>query len=95
MAWLYNRGLIARDLRQSSEHSIFVTRAGWNALKLGLAHVRAVNSLNEGLHPGVERRARRQFLLGEYEQAVFVSMKAVEVRVRDLSGLGDHLIGVP
>ncbi|WP_420625519.1 TIGR02391 family protein [Candidatus Poriferisodalis sp.] len=95
VAWLYNRGLIASDLSQSSEHAIFVTRAGHDALKLGLEHVRAIHSLNEGLHPDIERRARRQFLLGEYEQAVFVSMKAVEVRVRDLSALGDHLVGVP
>ena len=94
VAWLYSRGLMAPDLNQSSEHAIFVTRAGHDALEHGLDHVRAAHALNEGLHPLVERRARRQFLLGEYEQAVFVSMKAVEVRVRDLSGLGDHLVGV-
>ena len=94
VAWLHNRGLIAPDMSQSSEHAIFVTRAGHEALQFGLGHVRAVHSLSEGLHPLVERRARRQFLLGEREQAVFVSMKAVEVRVRDLSGLGNHLVGV-
>ena len=94
VAWLQNRGLIAPDLGQTAEHSIFVTRAGHDALERGLDHVRAVHSLSEGLHPLVEQRARRQFLLGEYEQAVFVSMKAVEVRVRDLSGLGNQLIGV-
>lgn len=95
IAWLYSRGLIAPDLNQSSEHSIFVTRAGHDALEHGLGHVRAIQSLNEGLHPLIEPQARRQFLLGEYEQAIFVSMKAVEVRVRQLSGARDHLVGVP
>lgn len=94
IAWLYSRGLIAPDFNQPGEHSIFVTRAGHEALMRGLGYVRALHSLNEGLHPDVEQRARRQFLLGEYEQAVFVSMKAFEVRVRDLSGLGKHLVGV-
>ena len=94
LAWLRNRGLIASDLEQSDPFSIFVTRAGHEALKHGMGHVRALHSLAEGLHPEIERRARRQFLLGEYEQAVFVSMKAIEVRVRGLSGLGDDLVGV-
>lgn len=56
---------------------------------------RAAAALEAGLHPLVEQRVRRQFLLGEYEQAVFVAMKAVEVRVRGLSGLGDAMVGVP
>lgn len=94
VAWLHNRGLIAPDMNQSSEHAIFVTRAGHEALQLGLGHVRATHSLNEGLHALVEQRSRPQFLLGAYEQAVFVSMKAVEVRVRELSCLGSHLVGV-
>ena len=84
IAWLHSRGLVAPDLHQSSEHSIFVTRAGHDALEHGIGPVRAIQGLNEGLHPLIERQARQQFLLGEYEQAIFVSMKAVEVRVREL-----------
>ena len=42
----------------------------------------------------IDQRVRRQFLLGEYEQAVFVAMKAVEVRVRMLGGFADDKIGV-
>ena len=94
LAWLRNRGLIAADLEQTDPFSIFITRAGREALTKGLEHVRSLHQVAEGLHPEIERRARRQFLLGEYEQAVFVSMKAIEVRVRALSGLGDDLVGV-
>jgi uncharacterized protein (TIGR02391 family) len=50
--------------------------------------------LEQGLHPLIEQRVRRQFLLGEYEQAVFVAMKAVEVRVRSLAGLPNDVLGV-
>lgn len=94
LAWLRNRGLIAADLEQTDPFSIFITRAGREALTKGLDHVRSLHQFAEGLHPEIERRARRQFLLGEYEQAVFVSMKAIEVRVRALGGLGDDLVGV-
>lgn len=94
LAWLENRGLVAPDLGQSGGNAFFITRAGQEALTKGLDHVRSLRQVAEGLHPEIERRARRQFLLGEYEQAVFVSMKAIEVRVRALSGLGDNLVGV-
>ena len=33
-------------------------------------------------------------MLGEYEMAIFASMKAIEVRVRKLSKLGDEIVGV-
>lgn len=93
-AWLRGRAFIARTPAQSSESAIFVTERGHEALRQGLVTVRAVERIEQGLHPLIDQRARRQFLLGEYEQAVFVAMKAVEVRVRALSGLGDELVGV-
>lgn len=46
------------------------------------------------MHPKIEQKARPQFLIGEYEQGVFASMKAVEVRVRDLGGFDEDVIGV-
>lgn len=94
LTWLRNRGFIARTPGQTADAAIFVTRAGRAALKNGLEHARAEARLQEGLHPTLERRCRRQFLLGEYEQAVFVAMKTVEVRVRDLAGLGEDATGV-
>jgi len=94
LTWARAHGLIARTPGQTADAAIFVTRAGHAAVKSGLVKVRAGARLAEGLHPMIERRARRQFLLGEFEQAVFVAMKAVEVRVRELAGLGDDAVGV-
>ena len=95
LAWLRGRAFIARVPGNTSDAAIFVTPRGREALAQGLATVRAVEHLEAGLHPLLEQRVRRQFLLGEYEQAVFVAMKAVEVRVRSLAALGDDMIGVP
>jgi uncharacterized protein (TIGR02391 family) len=46
------------------------------------------------LHPLIEAEARPQFMIRKLDQAVFASMKAVEVRVRKLAGLGEDLVGV-
>jgi uncharacterized protein (TIGR02391 family) len=94
MAWLRGRAFIARTPGQSSGDAIFVTDRGHDALRRGIVTVRADDHLEQGLHPLIEQRVRRQFLLGEYEQAVFVAMKAVEIRVRNLAQLGDDVVGV-
>jgi len=94
-AWLRGHAFIARTPGQSGSDAIFVTARGHEALRQGIATVRAAAALEHGLHSLLVQRVRRQFLLGEYEQAVFVAMKAVEVRVRSLSGLGDAMVGVP
>lgn len=95
MAWLRGRAFIARTPGpMAAESAIFVTPRGNEAISQGLRTVRAVERLEQELHPLIEQRVRRQFLLGEYEQSVFVAMKAVEVRVRELAGFGDEMIGV-
>jgi uncharacterized protein (TIGR02391 family) len=92
--WLRSRGLVATTPDPQMIFPAFVTRAGRAALKDGLGLVRAAHQLQEGTHPLIEARARRQFLLGEYELAVFSSMKAVEIRVRGLADFGDDKFGV-
>ncbi|HEY2265841.1 MAG TPA: TIGR02391 family protein [Streptosporangiaceae bacterium] len=46
------------------------------------------------LHPIIESEARPQFLIGKPEQGVFASMRAVEIRVRRVAGLGEDVTGV-
>jgi uncharacterized protein (TIGR02391 family) len=46
------------------------------------------------LHPLVEAEARPQFMIRKLDQAVFASLKAVEIRVRALGGYHDQAIGV-
>lgn len=94
MTWLRARALIATTPGQTSSSAIFVTRTGERALAEGLIFQRASERLQGGLHPAIEAVARPQFLIGEYEQGVFVAMKAVEVRVRSLAGFGDDDYGV-
>jgi uncharacterized protein (TIGR02391 family) len=94
VAWLHARGMVARALEDHTGNRIFVTRWGREALTRSLAQIRAVDRVQDNLHPLIAGRVRRQFLLGEYEQAIFVAMKAVEVRVRKLGGFGNDVIGV-
>jgi uncharacterized protein (TIGR02391 family) len=93
-AWLEARGLIAHDPTSGSSEGRFVTRTGRLVVKEGPDVFYATERLQRGLHPTIEAKARPQFLIGEYEQGVFVSLKAVEVRVRRLCGLGDEVVGV-
>lgn len=94
LAWLRARALIARSPGQTSDAAIFVTRTGRQVAKEGPKAFYAAERLQGGVHPLVEAKARPQFLIGEYEQGVFASLKAVEVRVRKLGGFGDEVIGV-
>lgn len=94
MAWLRARALIARTPGQSSDSAIFVTRTGRRVAEEGPLAFYATEHLQVGTHPKIEAKARPQFLIGEYEQGVFASMKAVEVRVRALTGMGEDVLGV-
>jgi uncharacterized protein (TIGR02391 family) len=45
------------------------------------------------LHPLIEAEARPQFMIRKLDQAVFASLRAVEIRVRALGGYSDQVIG--
>lgn len=93
--WLLNRGLVVRDINQSSVESIVVSRQGHEALERGLPWMRAVQRLDVQLVPELDAKARPQFLRGDFEAAAFMAMKEVEVRVRTTGSLPAALVGVP
>lgn len=93
-SWLEARGLVAWDPSQQSANARFVTRLGEEALSGGVQRMEAAARLGMQLHPRIAERVERQFLLGEYELAVFSAMKEVEVRVREMGGFPADLVGV-
>jgi len=93
--WLHANGLVATDRTNNSHTAIVVTRLGREVADSGeVDRLRATARLALDLHPTLEPVVRTQFLMGEYEIAAFAGMKAVEVRVREMGGLADSLIGV-
>jgi uncharacterized protein (TIGR02391 family) len=94
--WLERHGLVAREAASSGSEWGFITRLGHQVLKgqAGLDGVRAGQRLEIDLHPSIEQTARRQFLLGEYDLAVFAALREVEARVRQLAGADESDIGM-
>lgn len=93
--WLRARGLVERDPDQSSEAAVFVTRRGHEVLARGLDWLRTTERLDVALVPDLEVEARPHFLRGDLDMAVFAAMRSVEIRLRQVAGLPDHLVGTP
>lgn len=95
--WLIANGLLSHMPGQRNDGFVFITRRGYEVLKDSnpLGVINATNRLSKGLHPRLEDRVRSQFLLGEYEAAVLLAFREVEIRVRDMGKFPNSLIGVP
>jgi uncharacterized protein (TIGR02391 family) len=94
-AWLESKALVAPHPEQSSPGARIITRAGKRVLASGsIEEIKAAERIGLDLHPRLQGKIRPIFLLGDYETAAFKAMKEVEVRVRELSGLPNDLIGV-
>lgn len=94
--WLYVEGLLAHSFDNGSR-SYVVTAVGRETLDRGddgARYLDAQRLLPGELHPSIDARARRQFLLGETECAVMVAMKEVEIRMREAGALANDLVGV-
>ena len=92
--WLISKNLVSRDKPgQSNGQAIFVTRLGHKVLNEGIETLKTLERLDISLHSRLSK-ARTQFLIGEYELAAFAAMREVEIRVRELSGEDQSLIGV-
>jgi uncharacterized protein (TIGR02391 family) len=96
IGWLTRQGLIMQDPDQTGAYFV-LTRRGRQALESSsFAEFKAAHTLpREILHPSIANSVWMAFVRGEYDVAVFQAMKAVEVAVRDASGLGNSVIGVP
>lgn len=94
-SWLERQGLVAPDPGQSGEWMI-VTRRGKDLLAddHALANLLASSRLALELHDRLGARVRQLFESGDFEMAVVRAMREVELRVRDLSGLPQSLVGV-
>ncbi|WP_228054401.1 TIGR02391 family protein [Streptomyces antimycoticus] len=94
--WLEAHALLTREPSQS-EAFRRVSRDGMDLVNdpQGITRFEARERLSGPLHPALEGTVRTNFHLGDYETACFAAMKAVEVAVRDASGLDNSLVGVP
>jgi uncharacterized protein (TIGR02391 family) len=99
--WLASNGLIAEAVagmflgQLPLEGYVFVTRLGERvaAHPRPLEWLTAERRLGMTLHPRLEERARRQFVMGEFEAAVLIAMREVEIAVRERAGLPETRIG--
>jgi uncharacterized protein (TIGR02391 family) len=99
--WLASNGLVAEAVtgmfggRMPVEGWSFVTRLGRRVASHPRAEewIAAERRLGVTLHPRLEERARRQFVVGEFAAAAFVAMREVEITVRERAGLDETVIG--
>lgn len=93
-AWIVAHGCVGPD--GSSGDWQRVTRQGAALAEdpNALLQLQGDELLSPNLSPELRVSALPAFIRGDYETAAFAAMKAVEVRVRELSGLPDGLVGV-
>lgn len=92
--WLEARAFVSHRFDQTSADARRVTEEGNTALDRGLARLHAAQRLQvEDLSPELDK-AKRQFLQGDYEEAVFAAFRGVEEAVRTASEAPNSDLGV-
>jgi uncharacterized protein (TIGR02391 family) len=95
-AWLEAQGLIvpAADSNGRNGFRVLSRRARRFASEAEFANYAVARMLpREVLHPKFADKVWMAFMRGEFDVAAFQAMKAVEVAVRDATGLPDSLLG--
>ena len=102
--WLDDLLLIGPDVEVRALVIDQLARQGWtvretDSMLVSCDPVRGVPATapylrSSRLHPLIDAQAKPQFLIKKPDQAVFGSMKAVEIRVRKLAGLTNQDYGV-
>jgi uncharacterized protein (TIGR02391 family) len=96
-AWLEAQGLLVPAAHSNGQRGwrVLSRRARAMESQAEFADFKIARLLpKEILHPRIADRVWGAFMRGEYDGAVFQAMKAVEISVREASGLGDDLVGV-
>ena len=96
-SWLEGQGLLVRDPRQNTSQDWRLSRRAEQLAKEPEPH-RAFSARRiskEALHPAIREDVWALYHRGKYDTAVFEAMKAVEVAVREASGLAAKDIGAP
>lgn len=88
-AWLEGQALLLEDPRYVSPNSYRVLSRKAKSLITDKTQQTVVSRrlLKEHLHPAIRNSVWANYLRGSFDTAVFEAMKAVEVSVRDASGL--------
>lgn len=97
-AWLEAQGLIipAPDMNGANGWRMLSRRARKFESEIDFANYAAARRLpREALHPAIAGPVWNSFMRGEFDVAVFLALKAVEVAVRTAGGYGANDIGVP
>lgn len=96
-AWLIAQGFIAPRADGGEHGWVFVTRLGHRAKTAqGLREFRKALELpKDRLHASIAERCHGHFLRGLFDTAVFEGYKALEIAIREASGLPQSLVGVP
>lgn len=94
MHWLVQEGMLVPDFSQYGSW-FWVSRKGKRAIEAASGSTQMERMLSPNLlHPTIRENAWRAFVRRAFDTAVFESMKAVEVALREASGLGQDLLGV-
>lgn len=95
-AWLTSHGLICPRPDDGAHGWIVVTRLGKKAgATAGFTEYRKALELpKDRLHPAIADRCFGHFVRGLFDTAVFEAYKALEVAIREASGLPAGLLGV-
>ncbi len=94
--WLMFNGYLSNNPGPDNSDFANVTRLGLKLLEETdpLIMDRALRRIGLDLHPLIAHRVRREFLSGEYESAVLMAFREVEIRVRNLGAFDNSKIGV-
>ncbi len=94
-SWLQRQGLIVLSPRGGSDHYTISRKGREFQDQSDFEMYRQANILPYKLvHPRIADKIWANFLRGDYDTAVFIAFKEIEVYVREASGLGNDSYGV-